>query len=217
MAFPTLAQRAYLWSGTAASGQDLHTALPPTYADSEAKDIWHANGTTYVLGTATHGTTGVTHAVLWRRLQTAIYCVGKQNSLGCTPSISFGGSPSASGPANFIVSASNVRNQVPGILLYGASGRSAAPFSGGTLCVGLPLYRGPGVNSNGSNAPAADCTGLFSTNMNAFRAGQLGGNPQPFLSVPGTTVNCQYWGRDPGLSAPNNAQLSNALEYEIGT
>ena len=215
--FPSQANHAYLWSGTAASGVDLHAFLPPTYVDSEAKDIWHANGTTYVFGTATTSTPGVTHAVIWRRLPTATYCAGKQNSAGCTPSISFTGSPSASASSGFLVQATGVRNQVPGLLLYGASGRNATPFAGGTLCVGLPFFRGPVVSSNGSTPPAVDCTGVFQTDMNAFRAGQSGGNPQPMLSIPGTIVDCQYWGRDPGFAAPNNAQLSNALEYEIGS
>jgi hypothetical protein len=114
------------------------------------------------------------------------------------------------------VQANGVRNQAPGLLLYGRSGRNATPFGGGTLCVGLQLFRGPAVNSNGSTPPTVNCTGVFQTDMNAFRAGQLGGNPQAFLSVPGTVVDCQYWGRDSGFASPNNVQLSNGLEFEIG-
>jgi hypothetical protein len=214
--FPFLAQRAYHWSGTAASGQDLHNVLPPAYIGSTATGIWHANGTTYVLGTAITTMPGVTHTVLWRRMHATTYCAGKQNSVGCTPSMSFLGSPSASGNGFFSVRAGDVRNQVPGLLLYGASGRNAIPFAGGTLCVGQPLFRSPGLNSSGSNPPAANCSGVFFVDMHAFRIGHLGGNPQSFLSIPGTIVNCQYWGRDPGFAAPNNVQLSNALEYEIG-
>lgn len=208
--------RAHLWSGSAASAEDLHAVLPSTYVDSTAEDIWHVNGTTYVLGTATVAATSATEVVLWRRLDVTAYCTAKANSLGCTPTISFTGSPSAAGSHAFSIRATNLRNGLPGLLLYSAAGRATLPFGGGTLCVSGPLHRSPSLSTGGNPPPAADCSGVLLMDMNAFRAGQLGGNPRAFLSVPGVVVDAQYWARDPGFPAPNNVQLSNAIEFELG-
>ena len=48
--------------------------------------------------------------------------------------------------------------------------------------------------------------------MNAFAAGVLGGNPQAFLSVPGTQVNLHWWGRD---TVAHGEYLSDAFEYVV--
>ena len=42
---------------------------------------------------------------------------------------------------------------------------------------------------------------------------QFGGNPLPALSIAGTVVTGQFWGRDPG--APSNTTLSDAIEYVV--
>ncbi|MEO6709923.1 MAG: PQQ-dependent sugar dehydrogenase [Planctomycetota bacterium] len=143
------------------------------------------------------------------------YCSSKLTSNGCTPSMRFTGYSSATRGSGFLVKASPARNNKPGLLLYGVSGQSASAFQGGTLCVRSPIKRTIGVGSAGSPAPTNDCSGVFSIDFNAFAVGALGGNPLSSLRVPGTTVNSQWWGRDPGFAAPNNSQLANGLQFQI--
>lgn len=210
--------QACLWSGSAASVINLHNSLPPQYAYSKATGIWHdANGRTFVSGFARDLSTMTDRAFVWSTLVNQTYCTARVNSLGCTPAISpVGQYLSATRNDYYFVKATNVLNSTNGLLVYGAAGRASVPFGGGTLCVGSPRLRSIPLNSGGSNPPVSNCTGVFLLDLHGYRAGTYGGSPAPFLSVPGTLVNFQFWGRDPGFVAPNNAQLSNALELEIG-
>jgi hypothetical protein len=142
------------------------------------------------------------------------YCTAKVNSLNCLPSIAFTGCPSATTASGFEIRGSEVRNNKLGVLLYSITGRNVLPFSGGTLCVELPVRRTPAVDSGGAPVPTKDCSGVFRLDMSAFASGTLGRVPIPELRVPGTVVNCQWWGRD--LGATFATTLSNALEYVIG-
>jgi hypothetical protein len=143
-----------------------------------------------------------------------VYCTAKVNSLGCTPAITAWGRSSAATALGFIVSADHVINNKPGLFIYGNTGRAALPFSGGLLCVNGPIRRTIPLNSAG-NPPPNDCSGHYILEFNAWAHGSLG-TPAAFLTVPGTVVDLQAWGRDPGFAAPNNATLSNALEWTIG-
>jgi hypothetical protein len=143
------------------------------------------------------------------------YCTAKVNSLGCTPAISFTGASSAAAVSGFAVKASNVRNNKSGLLFYGTTGRAGVPFQGGTLCVKSPVKRTPASVSGGTPAPANDCTGVYSIDMNCFASGNCGGSPLPALIVPGTIVDCEWWGRDPGFPAPNNTTLTNGLHFTM--
>ena len=145
-----------------------------------------------------------------------VYCTPKINSLGCTPAIDSLGSPSATNAGTFFVFARKVRNLKPGLLFYGVGGRAATPFQGGLLCVAPIVNRTPVRNAGGNPKPSVDCSGIFSIDMNAFAAGAVGGNPAPELAIPGTVVDCQWWGRDQGFPAPSNTTLSDALEYHVG-
>lgn len=137
------------------------------------------------------------------------YCTAKVNSLGCTPQIGSIGVPSASSGAGFLVLATSVKNNQNGILFYGTSGRASTPFHGGTLCVSSPLRR-TGIQNSGGSAGTLDCTGVYHFDFNAWSASGL----DPLL-VPGATVECQYYSRDPGFAPPDNIGLTDALEFTL--
>jgi hypothetical protein len=108
-----------------------------------------------------------------------------------------------------------VINQKPGLLFYGFADPASTPFSGGTLCVQAPIRRTPVRLSGGNPLPANDCSGRFEIDLNAFAAGSLGGAPSSLLRLPGTAVNTQWWGRDPGFAPPFNTTLSDALQFVL--
>lgn len=211
--------RAFLWT-PAAGMRDLATVLTSDYGLNLAG--WTLEGASMVtpdgsvivgIGINPNGSKEGWIARLGCDVTTS-YCTAKTNSPGCVPMIFGTGIPSATATNGFVVRATKMLNSMPGLLIYGFNGAASLPFQGGTLCVASPVFRTPGLNSGGS-ATGADCTGVYSIDLNAFAQGLLGGSPQPNLTVPGTTVDCQFWGRDTGFTAPNNSQLSNGLRFEI--
>jgi Tol biopolymer transport system component len=136
----------------------------------------------------------------------ATYCTAKVNSLGCLPSIGSIGVPSQSGPDNFYVTASNVRNNKLGMMLWSLAPDSH-PFFGGTLCLHSPIKRTPGQNSGGSPA-GDDCTGTYAYHFTqAYMLQQL--------LAADTTVYAQFWSRDPGFAPPSNIGLTDGLRFTI--
>ncbi len=133
------------------------------------------------------------------------YCTPKLNSLGCTPSIGAHGYASVSAVEGLDVWGSNALNNTSGLLLFGASGRNTLPWNGGTLCVKPPLVRTPLRSSGGDAWPAQNCSGRWSLDLNSTLASTPG-------YAAGTTLDLQWFGRDPALAPPANYQLSDGLE-----
>ena len=143
-----------------------------------------------------------------------VCCTAKTNSEDSSPTIGFAGSASATSGSGFLVKGTNFINNKSCLLFYGVNGQASGAFQGGTLCVKSPIKRTPGTNTFG-NPPPNDCSGVPQIDMNSFAVGGRGGTPLPALTVPGSVVDCQWWGRDPGFVAPNNTQLSDGLEYTV--
>jgi hypothetical protein len=130
-----------------------------------------------------------------------VYCQGKLNTQGCTPSLaSDAGLPSLSGgPWN--VTATSLLNNKTGIFFYGF-GQNNVPFQGGTLCVQPPVTRTP-VQNSGGNPPPDDCSGQMVLDLT--------------LTIPAALVpefvDVQAWARDP--ADVFGSSLSNALEVLV--
>lgn len=134
------------------------------------------------------------------------YCTGKQNSEGCVPAIGWSGQASATPPTAFTIGASNLLKQKSGLLFFGFGPR-AQPFQGGFHCVQLPTKR---VGQQTSTSSGGACGGTFSFDM----GGYIQSGVHPAL-LPGATVFCQWWSRDPADPTGFATSLSNALSFGI--
>lgn len=141
----------------------------------------------------------------------SVYCTSQTNSQGCTPWIGFNGSSSSSLNTGFQVTTRNLINQTIGQYIYGVgTSASAFPYQGGFICVGTPLWRGPGLATGGSPT-GIDCTGIADFDFNSITSGTNPVTGMPF--VPGTTIRTQFWSRD--NTAPLGTNLSDAVFFTI--
>jgi hypothetical protein len=84
------------------------------------------------------------------------------------------------------------------------------------VLIGCPEYNLSITGVLGTPAPSNDCSGIYAIDMNLFAVSAGPPVPLAALQVPGTVVNCQFWGRDPGFPAPFNTTLTDGLEYPVG-
>ncbi len=150
--------------------------------------------------------TMVLHDPSMRTSAVSDYCTAKTNSLGCVPRMTVCGAPSMSAGQRFALIAENVRSHKTGFLVWSTSSL-AAPFDGGTLCIGTPRRRTPAQDSGGASG-ADDCTGAYSFWFDPAYVTSVG------LS-PGDAVYAQYYSRDPWPFSPNNSGLTNAIRFLV--
>lgn len=141
--------------------------------------------------------------------QVETYCMPQHNSLNCVPNIGWSGSPSASASSGYLITATNELNNKAGLLFYGKTGATSAPFGLGTLCVTAPLRRTP-VQVSGGSPTGNDCTGSFALDFNAWIASGV----DPALVV-GQEVWAQYYSRDAGIPPPNSTNVTNGLHFTL--
>jgi hypothetical protein len=139
----------------------------------------------------------------------ATYCTATTSSNGCVASLTGSGTASASGAGAYLIRANGVDGQRAGLVFYGLSGASAAPWgTGGFLCVKAPTQR---TGSQSSGGASLACDGELALDWNAFVAAHGGALGGPFQG--GETVWAQAWWRDPP-SAKSTA-LSDGLAFVV--
>ncbi len=132
------------------------------------------------------------------------YCTAKTNSLGCQPAMSTSGICSFTLGTPFFVTSQFERSHQSAMMVW-STAPAAQPFSGGFVCVQLPMQRTPLQDTGGLSA-ANDCTGTCSYVFTAQYAQSRG------LS-PGSTVYAQYWTRDPIGAAVRRVNASDAIAF----
>jgi Tol biopolymer transport system component len=137
------------------------------------------------------------------------FCFPSRSPLGCLPSVTGSGTPSATAGSGHDLDVGDVRNDQIGLFFYGTSGDQALPFGNGWQCLAGPLVRMAVQSTGGAPPPAEDCSGVLHTDFNAWVAG--GGDPS---LVPGTTVYVQSWSRDPSYGF--GSLLSDATAFVLG-
>jgi len=135
------------------------------------------------------------------------FCQAKPNSAGCTPSIHWRGTPSQSGPDDFVVGAVQVLGGQNGILLL-ARGPAELPLGGGgMLCLARPIHN-VALAVSGGNPSGLDCSGTFAFPLSQALLGAHG-------LTAGQTGFVQILYRDNGAPPPLKLGLTDALRFTV--
>ncbi len=137
------------------------------------------------------------------------YCSPAPDASGCVPSLAWSGFADAYSRKGYKLTATGVRNNLFGVLLYGTNGPASRPFLGGTLCLAPPYSIGPVVHSGGSSGAGIDCTGTFEVDFNSIMY-QNG-----LTNLAGTLVQAQWIGREGSPSGSGTHTMSSAVEFSV--
>ncbi|MCC7012231.1 MAG: S8 family serine peptidase [Planctomycetes bacterium] len=182
-----------LGAGATSFSSNIGSTNTARYFHLRSKDVAGNYGATRHFGPILANATSV-----------STYCTGKTNSLGCVPVIGSNGVQPDKSAGTFAVTCSNVLNQKNGLLFWGFTA-SAVPFQGGLKCVASPVVRGPNISSGGASS-GSSCTGSY---VHVWSTAYM----NTYGLVPGNTVFCQWWMRDPASASTTG--LSNALQFTI--
>lgn len=140
----------------------------------------------------------------------ATYCTAGTTTNGCTPSMAWSGTPSASAASGFQIICAQSEGDRYGLILYGMAPAAVswAINSTSLVCVAPPQRRTGAYSSGGT---IGTCTGTYSLDFNAFIQAEPGALGSPFSA--GQAFYAQAWFRDHG--APKGTNLSNGLRFTL--
>ena len=138
------------------------------------------------------------------------YCTAGTTALGCTATIGWSGTPSASLPSGFVATTTGAEGQINGLFFFGTNGRQASPWGNGTSfqCVVPPVIRTPLQTSSGT---PGQCDGAFAFDFNTHWSVT---KPQTNPGA-GAKAQIQTWFRDPFNTSNQTTSLSDALEATL--
>ena len=137
------------------------------------------------------------------------YCTAGTSTAGCNALISASGTSSATATTGFYLNVTGVEGNKDGLFFYGSKGRQANAWGNGSSfqCVVPPTRRSELQSGTGSDGL---CDGGVSQDINARWTAK------PNQSQPaGTTVQGQFWYRDPQNTSNQTTSLSNAVEWTV--
>jgi hypothetical protein len=136
------------------------------------------------------------------------YCTAKVNSQGCQALVGTSGGMAASkSNANpFVISASGVVTNVPGLFFFG-HGQDVKPFMGGFHCVKPPT---PRLAPQSSGSLGLPCTGTFAVDFSAYLVSGAGAT-----IYAGSVLDGQFWYRDANDPQGFGAATSDAIEFTV--